>query len=98
MEELVTAVSKESGLTKRDSLKFIRAFGEVVSQSLVNYKEVKIIGFGIFSIKESSEREGRNPRTGEKVVIEKRMYPIFRASKTLKDLIKKVEIKNGKSV
>jgi integration host factor subunit beta len=55
---------------------------------------IELRGFGSFSIREREQTEGRNPRTGEKVTIEAKKVPFFRAGKQLKDLINGSKSKN----
>ncbi|MCR5225515.1 MAG: integration host factor subunit beta [Alphaproteobacteria bacterium] len=58
-----------------------------ITEALKNGHRVELRGFGSFSIRERESTEGRNPRTGEKVIIEKKKVPFFKAGKQLKDLI-----------
>ena len=58
-----------------------------ITESLKNGNRVELRGFGSFSVRERDETEGRNPKTGEKVMVEKKKVPFFKAGKQLKDLI-----------
>lgn len=74
-------------LTKRDSKEFVEFFFEEVRKSLENGEDVKLSGFGNFQIKNKKERPGRNPRTGEVVLIKARRVVTFKAGQKLKNRI-----------
>jgi integration host factor subunit beta len=69
--------------------------GSIV-QALKNGGRVELRGFGAFSIRDREKAEGRNPKTGEKVIIEAKKVPFFRPGKQLKDLINKRTRYEGK--
>ena len=75
------------GLNKRESKDMIDSFFDLISDSLVEGKDVKISGFGNFQIRTKAPRPGRNPRTGELIPIEARRVVKFHASHKLKDQI-----------
>ena len=75
------------GLNKREAKDMIDSFFVLVSDSLVDGKDVKISGFGKFQIRTKSPRPGRNPRTGEAIPIQARRVVTFHASLKLKDQI-----------
>jgi DNA-binding protein HU-beta len=85
--DLVASVAEISGLTKADALKAIDGVIQSITTSLKQDQEVRLVGFGTFSVKYRLEGEGRNPRTGEKIKISASKLPKFRAGKTLKDAI-----------
>lgn len=58
-----------------------------ITEALKNGNRVELRGFGSFSVRERKGTEGRNPRTGEKVFIEKKKVPFFKAGRQLKCLI-----------
>ncbi len=75
------------GLNKRESKDMVDAFFDLVSERLVDGKDVKISGFGNFQIRTKAPRPGRNPRTGESIPIEARRVVTFHASHKLKEQI-----------
>jgi integration host factor subunit alpha len=75
------------GLNKRESKDMVDAFFVLISDCLVDGKDVKISGFGNFQIRTKAPRPGRNPRTGESVPIEARRVVTFHASHKLKEQI-----------
>jgi DNA-binding protein HU-beta len=87
--ELVAAVAKETGLSKTDSTKATDALIKAVTQSLSTGDEVRLVGFGTFSVAQRKATEGRNPRTGEKIQIPASTQPKFKAGKGLKDAVNK---------
>ena len=85
--ELIAAVAENAELTKKDAEKAVKAFIEVVTDELKKGEKVQVVGFGTFEVAERAAREGRNPRTGETMVIEASKTPKFKAGKALKDLV-----------
>lgn len=85
--ELVTAMADKSGLTKADVEKALNAFTDTITDALVNDDKVQLIGFGTFEVSERAARTGRNPQTGEEMVIPACKAPKFKAGKALKETI-----------
>jgi DNA-binding protein HU-beta len=77
----------EIGITKKLAGEVVDAFIEAIKGSLAKGEKVSLIGFGTFSVKERAAREGRNPRTGNKITIKKKTVPSFRPGKELKDSV-----------
>ncbi|MEO5659344.1 MAG: integration host factor subunit alpha [Polaromonas sp.] len=84
---LAELLFEQIGLNKRESKEMIDAFFELISERLVEGKDVKISGFGNFQIRIKAPRPGRNPRTGQAIPIEARRVVTFHASHKLKDQI-----------
>ncbi|HAG52164.1 MAG TPA: DNA-binding protein HU [Alphaproteobacteria bacterium] len=87
--ELVAVVAQKAGLTKADSAKAVDAILEAVSETLASNEEVRIAGFGTFSVAHRKATTGRNPRTGEELQIAASNLPKFKPGKTLKDSVNK---------
>ena len=85
--ELVAVVAQKAGLTKADSAKAVDAILEAVSETLAAKEEVRIAGFGTFSVAHRKATTGRNPRTGEALQIAASNLPKFKPGKTLKDSV-----------
>lgn len=85
--ELVEAVAEATGLTKSDATKAIDATFATITDALVKGDKVPLVGFGTFGLSERAAREGRNPRTGEKVTIAARKAVTFKAGTALKDAV-----------
>ena len=75
------------GLNKRESKEMIDAFFELISECLIDGKDVKLSGFGNFQIRTKAPRPGRNPRTGEAIPIGSRRVVTFHSSHKLRDQI-----------
>ncbi len=85
--ELVASVAQISGLTKADSARAVDGIIKAITKSLKANKEVRLVGFGTFTVTHRPAREGRNPRTGQKIKIRASKLPKFRSGKGLKDAI-----------
>ncbi len=85
--ELIAAMSEQTQLSKKDAEAALKAFVDVVSGELKQGGKVQIVGFGTFEVSERGEREGRNPATGETMIIKASKAPKFKAGKALKDMI-----------
>ena len=80
-------------LTKRDSKAFVEFFFEEVKKSLERGENVKLSGFGNFQLKNKKERPGRNPKTGQKVIISRRRVVTFKPGQKLKNRVEKLFFK-----
>lgn len=85
--ELVAKAAELSGLTKADAEKAVDGLFEAISAALKSGDEVRLVGFGSFSVAERAASEGRNPRTGEKIQIAASKQPKFSAGKGLKEAV-----------
>ena len=85
--ELVEAVAEAAGLTKADATRAIDATLDAIKGALVKGDKVPLVGFGTFGVSQRAAREGRNPRTGEKVTIAARKAVTFKAGSALKDAV-----------
>lgn len=85
--DLIAAVADKTGLTKAQAGEAVDAALEAVTNTLKSGDEVRIIGFGNFSVSERAASEGRNPRTGETIQIPASKTPKFKAGKGLKDAV-----------
>lgn len=85
--ELINLVASETEEKKATVEAVVNATFEAISQALTNGEKVVVMGFGSFEVKEIEARNGRNPRTGEEIVIESYKKPAFTASKVLKESV-----------
>jgi DNA-binding protein HU-beta len=85
--ELIDAVAAATGLTKADAEKALEAVLDSIGNALKKGLEVRLVGFGTFSVTNRAASQGRNPRTGEKIQIPASKLPKFRAGKGLKDSV-----------
>ncbi len=86
-QELIGQVADHSGLTRGDAMKAVEAVFDVISASLKKGDEVRLVGFGTFSVSKRKASTGRNPRTGEPMTIKASSQPKFKAGKGLKDSV-----------
>ena len=91
---LIEEVSHKTGLSRKDSERSVNAVFDTIIEKMVSNEKVQIVGFGSFEVKERASHIGRNPRTGEEVIIPPINVPTFKAGKSLKDIIsEKKELK-----
>ncbi|WP_326524055.1 HU family DNA-binding protein [Sphingomonas sp.] len=86
-QELIGQVAEASGLGKGDTAKAVEAVFDVISAALKKGDEVRLVGFGTFSVSKRKASTGRNPRTGEPMTIKASSQPKFKAGKVLKDSV-----------
>ncbi len=86
-QDLISAVADASGLTKGDASKAVEAVFDSIAGSLKKGGEVRLVGFGTFSVSKRKASTGRNPRTGEPMQIKASSQPKFKAGKGLKDAV-----------
>ena len=82
--ELADVLFERLGLNKREAKDMVDYFFEEVREALERGEDVKLSGFGIFNLREKSQRPGRNPKTGEEIPIKARRVVTFHASNKLK--------------
>ena len=85
--DLVGNVAELSGLSKSDAEKAVDAVFAAITGALKSGDDVRLVGFGNFSVSDRPAREGRNPRTGESLTIAATKAPKFSAGKVLKDAV-----------
>lgn len=85
--ELVAEIAKNTSLTKVDSERAVEAFLDTIAAALKKGDEVRLVGFGTFSVTKRPASTGRNPRTGAEIKIPASKQPKFKASKGLKDAL-----------
>ncbi len=85
--DLVDEVSRATELSRKDSEVIVEALFDSVVKALKNSDKLEVRGFGSFRIRKRKARQGRNPKTGERVDVPEKKVPYFKPSKELKDLI-----------
>ena len=86
-QELIGHVADRSGLSRTDAMRAVETMLEVVTSTLKRGDEVRLVGFGNFSVTRRKASTGRNPRTGEPIQIKASSQPKFRPGKVLKDAV-----------
>jgi integration host factor subunit alpha len=84
---IVQALAEQNGYPKDQSFEMIETLLELIKRSLESGEDVLISRFGKFCVKEKLERRGRNPATGEDMMLEPRRVVTFRCSRQLRDKI-----------
>jgi DNA-binding protein HU-beta len=87
--ELVAAIAEKSGVKQKTAEQVLNGFLVVVVETVSDGDDVAIAGFGTFKNHLRGEREGRNPKTNEKMTIPETKVPVFKAGKTFKDSVSK---------
>jgi DNA-binding protein HU-beta len=85
--ELIGTVIDASGLTRTDASKAVDGVFDAITGALKKGDEVRLVGFGTFSVAKRKASTGRNPRTGEAMQIKASAQPKFKAGKGLKDAV-----------
>lgn len=85
--DLISAVADTSGLSRNDASKAVEGVFDAITGALKNGDEVRLVGFGTFSVAQRKASTGRNPRTGEAMEIKASSQPKFKAGKGLKDAV-----------
>lgn len=84
--ELIARIAElNPHLYQSDAEKIVSTVFDEIATALSEGKRVELRGFGVFSVRARNARAGRNPRTGEKVSVEAKNVPFFKAGKRLKD-------------
>ena len=87
--ELLSSVVEKTDLKKKDVEKVVSALFQTIEDEMANGAKVQLVGFGTFEVRERAGRTGRNPRTGEEIIIEAAKVPAFKAGKALKEAVNK---------
>ena len=85
--ELVEMISEQCGFKKKEASEHLECLFAIMKEILASGEELKISGFGKFEVKQKKDRKGRNPQTGEDLIIESRKVVTFKVSSMLKDRI-----------
>ena len=85
--DIANVISSQVGYTRKHSLRVVDSLFELIKDSLESGEDVLISGFGKFSVKQKRERRGRNPQTGEPIILAPRKVVIFKWSGKLRDKV-----------
>ena len=86
-QELIGSVAEATGLSRTDAGKAVESVFDTISGALKRGDEVRLVGFGTFSVTKRKASTGRNPRTGEPMKIKASVQPKFKPGKGLKDAV-----------
>ena len=82
---IIQRVVQETGLTKAKASRVVERVLEIMKDSLASGNDVLICGFGKFCVREKSERRGRNPATGDDLMLSARRVVTFKCAGKLRD-------------
>ena len=85
--DLIELLADEHDMSKRQVGELVDGMLDAISDSLKKGEKVALIPFGSFEVRQRKRREGRNPKTGEKLIIAARKVPAFSAGKGLRDAV-----------
>ena len=86
-QELISAVSKKTGMSKSQILSVTNTLIDTIQGSLKKGSSVQLVGFGTWNVRKRAARIGRNPQTGAKLKIPARKVAVFSAGQKLKDAV-----------
>jgi len=86
-QDLIGQIADRAGLNRSDSSRAVETMLEVITSALKRGDEVRLVGFGNFSVTKRKASVGRNPRTGEPMQIKASSQPKFRPGRILKDAV-----------
>ena len=85
--ELISALKTRTDISKSEAAKVVEVFFDNMADTLADGDRVEIRGLCSFYVKEYKSYTGRNPKTGEKVVIKPKKLPFFKSGKELKERV-----------
>lgn len=85
--ELVDKIAQKASVTKKQADAVLTAAIDTIMEAVAQKDKVTLVGFGSFESRERKEREGRNPKTNEKMVIPATIVPAFSAGKLFKEMV-----------
>jgi integration host factor subunit alpha len=86
-KHLADSIQEQTGISKNKSIELVETIIELISKTLENDEDVMISGFGKFAVKHKRERKGRNPATGDDMMLEQRKVVTFKCSGKLREML-----------
>jgi integration host factor subunit alpha len=90
-EHLISAVAEANGYPRIQSVELVETLLEIIKSTLESGEDVLVSGFGKFCVKEKHERRGRNPATGDDMMLDSRRVVTFKCSGQLRGRINKTQ-------
>ncbi len=85
--EIVEQIYEQVGFSKKESAELVEKVFEAIKETLSRGEKVRISGFGNFVVRPKNARKGRNPQTGEEILLEARRVLTFKPSPVLKNIL-----------
>ena len=86
-QELIGSVAEVTGLSRGEASRTVETVFDIIGETLRRGDEVRLVGFGTFTVTKRKASTGRNPRTGEPMKIKASAQPKFKPGKGLKDMV-----------
>jgi integration host factor subunit alpha len=96
--EIVEQIYEQVGFSKKESAELVEKVFETIKETLARGEKVKISGFGNFVVRAKNSRKGRNPQTGEEILLEARRVLTFKPSLVLKNILNEDGLPESESV
>ena len=93
-KEIVKSISQEVGLPKSKTGEIVQKTFDAIIDTLVNEGRIELRNFGIFEVKKRAARPGRNPRTGDELVVPERYVVNFKPGKIMEERVKRLKAKS----
>ena len=90
---IIDAVAESNGYTRKKSIETVETVLELIKRFLESGEDVLISGFGKFSVKQKAKRKGRNPATGEDMILEPRRVVTFKSSGKLREKLNRKKLR-----
>jgi integration host factor subunit alpha len=85
--QIVETIQNQTGFPKNKSLEIVESLLDIIKNTLASGEDVLVSGFGKFCVHEKNERKGRNPATGENMMLEARKVITFKCSGKLRERV-----------
>ena len=92
-KEIVKSISQDVGLPKSKTREIVQKTFDAIIDALVNEGRIELRNFGIFEVKKRAARPGRNPRTGDEILVPERYVVNFKPGKVMEDRVKLLNVK-----
>jgi integration host factor subunit alpha len=93
--EIVEQIYERVGFSKKEAAELVEKVFEIIKETLAEGEKVKISGFGNFVVRHKNARKGRNPQTGQEILLEARKVLTFKPSLVLKNVLNETEVEIG---
>ena len=95
--DIVEQIYEQVGFSKKESAELVEKVFDAIKATLANGEKVKISGFGNFVVRGKNSRKGRNPQTGQEILLEARKVLTFKPSLVLKNLLNEEDAPTGEN-
>jgi len=96
-KEIAKTIAEQTGLTGLQTQEVVQKTIDAIVATLVAERRIELRGFGVFEVKKRAARNGRNPRTGERVFVPERFVVTFVPGKEMKARVQSLETQQGRA-